>query len=387
MKERLLFLNLLTDMRLLFILLIICLSSCSEGDKSSELLIINLDEISYEPMDISAVADSVIYIQFDNSFILPGFVSLHWADSCFFANTREGVLKYDTRGRFLCKIGDIGDGPEEYPRYYYRCIMDKVNEVIYIYSYSEAKLLSYSFSGEFIKSTQVQLPDDIKIYLPSFAYMQGELIYFYYDNNMGKPGEKPYYWLSIQTDGTFVESYKGYKKVIERDAGTYGTFHAAMNDSTVVCYDLFEDSIYHVTPHRSYAAYLWGQGDFRLSEKDSFPVPPMKRRVCTHFFDTRKFLLFQMTNFNYQSDNVNFLVFYDKKTGSFSKLQREELIFDKRRNIHLLPLNLIWIDEREYFICQTNSAKLMNFPELIPWGIDLDDSEGNPVLALVRLKE
>ena len=141
MEERLLFLNLPTDMRLLFILLIACLLSCSEGHKSSELLMINLDEISYEPMDISAVADSVIYIQFDNSFILPGFASLHWADSCFFANTREGVLKYDTRGRFLCKIGDIGDGPEEYPRYSYRCIMDKSNEVIYIYVYSEQKLL------------------------------------------------------------------------------------------------------------------------------------------------------------------------------------------------------------------------------------------------------
>ncbi len=131
-----------TDMKLLFIFLLIGLFSCSDGYKNTELLMINLDEISYEPMDISAVADSVIYIQFDNSFILPGFVSLHWADSCFFVNTREGVLKYDTRGRFLCKIGDIGDGPKEYPRYSYRCIMDKSNEVIYIYVYSEQKLLS-----------------------------------------------------------------------------------------------------------------------------------------------------------------------------------------------------------------------------------------------------
>ena len=142
-------------MRLLFILLIACLSSCSEKRKSSELLMINLDEISYEPMDISAVADSVIYIQFDNSFILPGFVSLYWADSCFFANTREGVLKYDIKGCFLQKIGGLGDGPKEYPRYSYRCIMDKSNEVIYIYVYSEQKLLSYSFTGKFIKSVQV----------------------------------------------------------------------------------------------------------------------------------------------------------------------------------------------------------------------------------------
>ena len=51
-------------MRLLFILLIACLSSCSEKRKSSELLMINLDEISYEPMDISAVADSVIILLF-----------------------------------------------------------------------------------------------------------------------------------------------------------------------------------------------------------------------------------------------------------------------------------------------------------------------------------
>ena len=374
-------------MRLLFILLIACLSSCSEKRKSSELLMINPDEISYEPMDISAVADSVIYIQFDNSFILPGFVSLYWADSCFFANTREGVLKYDIKGCFLQKIGGLGDGPKEYPRYSYRCIMDKSNEVIYIYVYSEQKLLSYSFTGKFIKSVQVELPDDIKIYFPSFAYMQGDLIYFYYDNNMGKPGKRPYYWLSIKKDGTFVESYKGYKEIVEKYEGIYGIFYAAMNDSTVVYYDLFEDSIYHVTPHRSYAAYLWGQGNFRLLENDPFPTPPVERRICTHFFDTKNFFLFQVTNFNRQPDNVNFFVYYDKKNGEFAKIQKEELLFDERINVPLFPRSLIQIDGREYFICQTNTAALLDIPKAIPWGMDMDDLEGNPVLVLVRLKD
>ena len=48
---------------------------------------------------------------------------------------------------------------------------------------------------------------------------------------------------------------------------------------------------------------------------------------------------------------------------------------------------LIQIDGREYFICQTNTAALLNIPEAIPWGMDEDDLEGNPVLVLVRLKE
>lgn len=138
-------------MKLLFVFLLIGLFSCSDGHKNAEQLMINPDEISYEPMDISAVADSVIYIQFDNSFILPGFVSLYWADSCFFANTREGVLKYDTRGRFLYKIGDIGDGPKEYPRYSYRCIMDKSNEVIYIYVLFGTEIIELFFYWKIYK--------------------------------------------------------------------------------------------------------------------------------------------------------------------------------------------------------------------------------------------
>ena len=56
-------------------------------------------------------------------------------------------------------------------------------------------------------------------------------------------------------------------------------------------------------------------------------------------------------------------------------------------NISLFPRSLIQIDGREYFICQTNTAALLNIPEAIPWGMDEDDLEGNPVLVLVRLKE
>lgn len=373
-------------MRLLLLLLVVGLYSCSHDYRRSGLLVLDLDNISYEPLDVSTLVDSVVYIQLDNSFVLPGFAHLYWADSCFFANTREGVLKYDTMGRFLCKIGDIGDGPEEYPRYYYCCLMDKENKMFYIYSYSETRLLKYSFSGDFIGSTQVKLPNEMKRYLPSFAYMQGDLIYFYYDNNMGKPGDRPLYWLSIKKDGTFVECYKGAKKVVERDAGIYGIYYAAMDDSTVVYYDLFEDTIYHVAPRHSSAAYLWGHGNFRLSEQDPFPIAPIERRICTHFFDTEDFFLFQVMNFNPQSDNVNFFVFYDKKKGVFSKLLKDELRFDKRINASLFPFSLIQMDGREYFMCQTNTASLLNIPEAIPWGMDADDSEGNPVLVLLRLK-
>lgn len=373
--------------RILFAFFIIVLISCSDGYKKSTLFTINLDEVSYEPIDISAIADSVIYIQFDNSQVLPGFTQLYWADSCFFVNTREGILKYDTKGNFLQKIGNIGDGPEEYPRYYYRCLMDKTNKIIYIYSYSDSKLLSYTFSGKFIESTRLQLPDDIEGYLPSFAYMQGDLLYFYYDNNMGMPGDRPYYWLSVRKDGTFVESYKGSKKVAERNAGIYGLFYSAINDSTVAYYDLFEDTIYHVTPHRSYAAYLWGQGDFRLLENDRFSTPPAERRVCTHFFDTKNFLLFYVTNFNSYTDNVSFFVYMNKENGKFSKLQKEEMLFDKRIHSPLLPLSVMQMNGREYLICQTHTASLLNMPEAIPWGMDKDDLEGNPVLVLIRLKD
>lgn len=374
-------------MKLYLLFFTICLLSCSDDGKRSDMLVINLDEIYYNSIDISAMADTVSYIQLDDSFVLPGIAQLYWADSCFFADTREGVLKYNTNGRFLCKIGEIGDGPKEYPRYYYKCILDKNNKEIYIYSYSKTKLLCYSFSGEFMWSAQVVLPDDIKGYIPSFAYMQGDLIYFYYDNNTGLPGELPLYWVSIKKDGTFVKSYKGCKKITDRESGIYGIFHVAMDDSTVVWHDLFADTIYHVTPHHARPAYLWGQGHFRLTEEDPFAMLPVERRICTRFFDTKNFIMFQVLNYNPWSDNVNDFVFYDKRSGAYSKVKLNDLLFDIRIDSPLFPNSLIHIDGREYFICKTNTAALLNMPEAIPWGIDADDPDGNPVVALIRLKE
>lgn len=374
-------------MKLYLLFFTICLLTCSDDGKRSDMLVINLDEIYYSSIDISAMADTVSYIQLDDSFLLPGIAQLYWADSCFFANTREGVLKYDTNGRFLCKIGEIGDGPKEYQRYFYQCILDKNNKEIYIHSYSNTKLLCYSFSGEFIWSAQVVLPDDIKGFIPSFAYMQGDLIYFYYDNNTGVPGEQPLYWVSIKKDGTFVKSYKGSKKVIDRESGIYGIFHVAMNDSTVVWHDLFADTIYHVTPRHAHHAYLWGQGNFRLTEEDPFAMLPVERRICTRFFDTKNFIMFQVLNYNPWPDNVNDFVFYDKRSGAYSKVKLNNLLFDKRIDSPLFPNSLIHIDGREYFLCKTNTAALLNMPEAIPWGMDADDPEGNPVVALIRLKE
>lgn len=374
-------------MKILIVLLIASLFSCSDHHKHSELLVIDLDNIPTKPLDISTIADSIAYIQLDNSFVLPGFTQLHWADSCFFANTREGVLKYDTKGHFLCKIGDIGDGPKEYPRYYYRFMMDKANQVIYIYSYIHAELLSYSFAGEFITGVNVRLPDDIKKRHPSFAYLQGDLIYFYYNNNCGAVGNKPLYWVSIKKDGALNECYYGTKRVAERDDGIYGISYSAMNDSTVTFFDLFEDTIYHVSPLQTHPAYLWGKGNFRLTEEDPFYAPPRERRICSHFFDTRNFFLFHVSNLNRMPDHVDYFVFYNKKRGLFSKLQKEDLRFDKRIDTPLLPQSIALINGREYFICMTNTAALLNIPEAIPWGMDADDTEGNPVVVLIRLKE
>ena len=45
------------------------------------------------------------------------------------------------------------------------------------------------------------------------------------------------------------------------------------------------------------------------------------------------------------------------------------------------------IDRREYLLTQVQTVDLMNISELLPWGIDQDDLEGNPVLVLIRLKD
>lgn len=152
---------------LLFNLLVVVFSLFSCGKEySGELFVIgnpaNLETIS---MDVSEFADSIVYIQIDDSLLLPALgKNFLLTEHYMFFLTKEGLLKYDRNGRFLKKIGVYGNGPGEISYFYSLMAMDVANERLYVYSYPNA-ILSYSYEGEFLGKISIDLPPNAVVAL------------------------------------------------------------------------------------------------------------------------------------------------------------------------------------------------------------------------------
>lgn len=366
--------------------------SCSHN--RVEYPVINPDELTISNKQFMDCVDTIIYVQLDNTILVPKIIKPFWLDSCIIIHSYEGVLKYDMSGRFLNKIGDIGEGPEEYPKISYYVAVDKRSQVVYVYLIFKEELLSYSFSGEFLKRIPVQIPDDLKkkVYPdPNAFFVQDGLLFFYYNTNQGADGDRPLYWLSVKKDGTLAGYHKG-NKIKPKNTNGAGYFLFPMNayNNTVAYWDLLNDTVFSVGAHGVTPLYLWGKGDFRLLETDEKPLP-IERRICTMFADTKAFSLFLMTNYSSDySSKIMFYGYYDKGKKKFYKLNKSNLIFDERVNMSLWGREMHYdeIGGREYLMTQIKANELLKLPESLPWGLDLDDIEGgNPVLVLIRLKE
>jgi hypothetical protein len=80
---------------------------------------------------------------------------------------KHGLLKFDNNGRFLGKIGENGEGPDEYIMPY-AIHLDEKEDVVFVADWQKMVILTYSLDGKF-ESTSRKLP--------------GHPISFYSDND------------------------------------------------------------------------------------------------------------------------------------------------------------------------------------------------------------
>ncbi|WP_291530347.1 6-bladed beta-propeller [Bacteroides sp. UBA939] len=375
-------------MRLLFVCLVICLLSCSTAiDKNNTLPVLSPTDYSSKHVELSDIIDTVKYIQLDNSMVLAGFGNVFYTERYIFGSSKYGILMYDSLGRFLRQIGSVGEGPEEHHRYYYKMAVDEVNEVVYVFMRPDI-LLSYSFAGDFLNRVHVQFPENMKGFYPSSIRVQNDLIFFYESQCYYTVNNKPIYWVAIKKDGSLAKYKTGSRDKLERgDEGVlYPIYCTNLDDSTMFYWNLYNDTVFHVRPFHEEATYLWKKGKFRLLETDSLRDPPEGRIRCLRIIETKAFLLL---SWDYMARKVGiFYLFYDKKTGITYRLE-DDMIYDKRADMSLRfnGFDYLRIGEHDYLLSQTKSYEVANIPNAIPWGIDSDDLEGNPVLVLIRLKD
>lgn len=358
------------------------LFSC-EKKCSSELFVIgNPIKCEAKAIDVYEFADTVIYIQIDDSMLLPALgKDFLLADEYMFFLTKEGLLKYDRNGVLLKKIAKYGNGPGEFTRSYSMITMDMVNEHLYVYSYPNT-ILSYSFEGDFLGGVSVDLPCNAIV---TNFYSQDDCFFFFFAHAW-EVGVYPLYWIITDLDGKIKDTKRSdtKKKGVVSSTRYGGIFSSSCYNHGFISWDLLNDTVFHVDAFHEEAAFLWGKGDFRIVDTDDFSTIKVKRLLCSNFIDTKNFLLLRWRHIGEFSV---LYTYYDKKEKKFYKT--DDIFINKEVALSMTTRHFIYLQQngREYILTQAKSRAVEDIPGAIKWGIDPDDLEGNPVLVLIRLKE
>ena len=140
----------------------ILLSGCSKQsghDAGEQSEFYNIDFVksleTKQQMLISEIADAVEYIELKTpeDIIITGIIKIIHFGDYLIIKARGGIYQFYKDGQFIRKIGDVGQGPEEYNIVAFDLELDiKKKEVLVN---DEIKLLFYDLSGNFLRSQRM----------------------------------------------------------------------------------------------------------------------------------------------------------------------------------------------------------------------------------------
>ena len=108
---------------------------------------------------MSDIVDSISYVPLSTERCLLSYIEKVQYDSCFyFIKDARGLYVFDKAGQFVNEIGRKGPGPKEY-LYINAFYLDKVKKNVCIISYPDRKLLTYSYSGDFLSMSRLEKED------------------------------------------------------------------------------------------------------------------------------------------------------------------------------------------------------------------------------------
>ena len=140
-------------MRLLYILLVVLLASCSSKPQVgvSELNI-NLKDVQTIIMD----TNKIVSLETNDSSLLYDICGLYELDNKYFIWSRSMIKVFDKKGKYLYNFSEKGQGPDEYVSL--SCVFVKDNNVC-AYDLDRGILLSFNLEGRLKKSQRIVVAD------------------------------------------------------------------------------------------------------------------------------------------------------------------------------------------------------------------------------------
>lgn len=138
----------------LFLFLNSCTSSDSSLDNIKKVDVLNVD--SPLKIAITDLVDSISYIPLStDECLLSSIQKVQYDCGLFFIKDSKGLYVFNEHGTFINEIGKKGPGPKEY-HYINAFFLDKEKKNVCIISHPDGRLLTYSYSGDFISVSRLK---------------------------------------------------------------------------------------------------------------------------------------------------------------------------------------------------------------------------------------
>lgn len=327
--------------------------------------------------------EDVKIIQLDNQQIAL-FSEPVLLDSMIMVNSfKDGILLYDMEGKFLRKIGSIGNGPQEYNSSF-STSWDAEHNLIYVFSKPDI-LLTYSLDGKCLRRSKLDLPDELIVRTCVYHHN-----FFYLMNSVGlveQGREEEILWLKVDTLGQIVEQKTlplSELKMPEHGSLFQGDY-CSVSAKGIVYGNHYCDTIYSMNETDNVPVAMWAKGDFRLTSEDAQATFGHYGKVIFQAIDetTDKFFV-RWCSFYHDKPVEHFLTICDKEEG-------ENRTF--RETYPMMNANFCSSRSGRHFliyVCDPLTLSLFlngnDNEELRSEGAKIDE-EGNNVLILIRLKQ
>ena len=245
----------------------------------------------------------------------------------------KSILIFDTNGRFIRKIGSIGQGPDEYTDPFDYAV-DIEEMAIYVLDSFLRKIKKYNLTtGEFINS--ITLDKNVMSY--NIEYVGGVLFADAYfsehsdDNYLIRIIQEP----SGKIDGNFL-NVKEYNKGISNNSYIYKNVFFLRENGNVAFVQPFMDKIIGISKDSVYSLFDIKSKDVITSEiiKTAMEKNPLRYGLdlmqYNKYYNISSFIEHNnMIQFNYQKGNTLMLILFDKQTNEVRiiKKRRDDLLY------------------------------------------------------------
>lgn len=269
-------------MKLKYFFVFFILLSCNPNQKT--LYEFDPRKLKEDKITLSEIADDIKYIPLDNCFSIGLIYSSRYifSNSIYFSAYNNGIISFDSKGKFLRKIGSIGRGHGEYVNYYTFTVSDK-SEIVYVLDGGMDVIKVYSKCGNFLRSFSLK---EFGEGIDAIEYYNSKLIASY---PLQFNGIK-YEWIILDTLGSLV---KRKERTIAPFTSSWligGEIYKFENNMHY--WSTFKDTVFSILPDlNDEVSFLLSPGEHRLPRSD-IDIEKIKLYFNPYsVFETSRFLI------------------------------------------------------------------------------------------------